>query len=116
MESLSKPINHLKPWLPLAAAVLAAVVAVSAQPPEPETPSSGAAQTGNITGKVTAGKGISVVWVEAAPGVTFPKPNKTATVSQKALRFVPHVMAIPAGETVDFLNGDNVQQHLLAGH
>jgi hypothetical protein len=63
-----------------------------------------------------AGKGISVVWLEAAPGSTFHKPNKTAMVSQKALRFVPHVMAIPAGETVDFLNGDNVQQHLLAGH
>ena len=106
-------VSHLKPWLPLAVAVLAAGVVVSAQSPEPETPAAGTTQTGNITGKVTAGKGISVVWLEAAPGSTFPKPNKPAMVSQKALRFVPHVMAIPAGETVDFLNGDNVQHNIF---
>ena len=113
MQSPSKlTVSHLKPWLPLAAAVLAAGVAVSAQPPE-AAPAPGPAQTDNITGKVMAGKGISVVWVEAMPGSTFPKPNKTATVSQKALRFVPHVIAIPAGETVDFLNGDNVQHNIF---
>jgi plastocyanin len=72
-----------------------------------------AAQAGNISGKVTAGKGNSVVWVEAMPGKTFPKPDKILTIDQKSLIFQPHILVVPAGATVDFRNGDNVQHNIF---
>jgi plastocyanin len=102
---------HLKPWLPLGAAVCVAGLVVNAQAPE-EKPDSAAGPACSITGKVTAGRGISVVWLEA-PGKTFPKPAKPMTISQKSLRFVPHVMMVPAGATVDFQNADDVQHNIF---
>jgi len=69
--------------------------------------------SGNITGKVTAGKGISVVWVEAIPGKTPPKPDKPLTMDQKSLLFQPHIMVAPVGATVQFLNSDNVQHNIF---
>ena len=106
-------LNFLKPWLPLAAAAVAAGIVVSAQAPDAERTGSAGPRTGNITGKVNAGKGISVVWVEGTPGKTFGKPAKAPVISQKALKFVPHVMAVPVGASVDFLNGDNVQHNIF---
>lgn len=93
---------HWKPWLPVGAAVLLAGLMVNGQ----DSPAS------SITGKITAGKGISVVWLEA-PGKTFPKPAKSIMISQKSLRFVPHVLMVPAGATVDFQNGDDVQHNIF---
>jgi plastocyanin len=72
-----------------------------------------AAQAANINGKVTAGKGNSVVWVEAVPAKTFPKADKTLTIDQKALTFQPHIVVVPAGATVDFRNSDNVQHNIF---
>ena len=72
-----------------------------------------AADAGNITGRVTAGKGISVVWVEGVAGKTFPKPDKPLTMDQKSLLFQPHILVAPAGTTVQFLNSDNVQHNIF---
>jgi plastocyanin len=72
-----------------------------------------AAHAGSISGKVGAGKGASVVWVEAIPGKTFPKPDKPFTMDQKSLLFQPHVMAVQVGATVEFLNSDNVQHNIF---
>jgi plastocyanin len=72
-----------------------------------------AADAGSITGKVTSGKGISVVWVEAIPGKTFPKPDKPITMDQKSLLFQPHIMVAPLGASVEFLNSDNVQHNIF---
>jgi len=102
---------HWKPWLPLGAAVLAAGLMVNAQAPE-DKGNSEAGPACSISGKVTAGRGPSVVWLEA-PGKTFPKPAKPVTISQKSLRFVPHVLMVPAGATVDFANGDDVQHNIF---
>lgn len=104
-------ITHLKLWLPLGAAVLAAGLAVNAQAPEEKTDSA-PGPAGSITGKITAGRGISVAWLEA-PGKTFPKPAKPFAISQKSLRFVPHVMMVPVGAEVDFQNGDDVQHNIF---
>ena len=71
------------------------------------------AQAGNISGRVTAGKGNSVVWVEAIAGKTFPKPDKPFAMDQKRLLFQPHIMAVPVGATVEFLNSDNVQHNIF---
>lgn len=71
------------------------------------------AQAGNISGKVTAGKGTSVVWVEAVAGKTFPKPDKPVVIDQKSLLFQPHIMVAPVGTTVEFQNSDNVQHNIF---
>ena len=72
-----------------------------------------AAHAGNITGKVAAGKGVSVVWVEAVAGKTFPKPEKPMQMDQKSLLFQPHLLVGPVGATVEFLNSDNVAHNIF---
>jgi plastocyanin len=113
-------VTYWRQWLPLAATVLvtgllARAQAIDTTPSASDTnaPASKDAQVGNIIGKVNAGKGISVVWVEAALGMTLPKPAKPFTVSQKNLRFEPHILAVPVGAAVDFQNGDTVQHNIF---
>ena len=74
---------------------------------------SGVMMAGNLTGKVTAGKGNSVVYVEAIPGKEFPPPAKHIVMDQKGLLFQPHIEIIPVGATVDFLNSDKVQHNIF---
>ena len=72
-----------------------------------------AAHAGNINGKVTAGKGVSVVWVEAVAGKASPKPDKPLQMDQKSLLFQPHILVAPVGATVEFLNSDNVAHNIF---
>ena len=72
-----------------------------------------AAQAGEISGKVAAGKGISVVYVEAVPGKTFPAPATPLQMDQKSLLFQPHILVAPVGATVEFLNSDKVQHNIF---
>jgi plastocyanin len=83
--------------LPAATLVLAAVLGFSR---------AGAAG-GSITGTVTA-TGLSsndnaVVFVEQATGTFTPG---TATVDQKSMQFMPHVLPVVLGTTVKFVNSD----------
>jgi plastocyanin len=72
-----------------------------------------AVQAGDISGKVTAGKGASVVYVEAVAGKTFPAPAKPLAMDQKSLTFQPHLLIAPVGATVEFLNSDNVAHNIF---
>jgi plastocyanin len=72
----------------------------------------GTALAGEIKGKVTA-QGMRspewiVVYVDTIQGKTFTPPSEHALVDQKKLTFVPHVIAVVKGTTVDFLNSDPV--------
>jgi len=49
----------------------------------------------------------AVVYVGAIKGKTFPAPKQHAKIDQKDLLFVPHVLAVQQGATVDFLNSDS---------
>ena len=69
------------------------------------------AVAGTIAGKVSGGAGESVVYVDAIPGKTFPAPSKQPVMNQKGLAFVPHILVVQAGTTVEFLNSDNVQHN-----
>ncbi len=71
------------------------------------------ASAGEISGKVTAGKGISVVYVEAVAGKTFPAPAKPLQMDQKSLLFQPHILVAPVNATVEFLNSDKVQHNIF---
>lgn len=71
------------------------------------------AWAGSIAGKVTGMKGHSVVYVDTIAGKTFPAPKQHAVMDQKGLLFLPHVMAVQQGTTVEFLNSDNVQHNVF---
>ncbi len=83
-------------------AVLVAVIAFNA-----------AAIAGTIHGKVSGVKGESVVYVEAVAGKTFPAPTQHITIDQKGLMFVPHIVVIQQGTTVEFLNSDSVAHNVF---
>lgn len=68
---------------------------------------------GEISGTVNPPKAGSVVYVEAIPGKTFPAPAKPFIMDQKSLLFQPHVLAVPVGATVQFLNSDKVQHNIF---
>ncbi len=48
-----------------------------------------------------------VVYLEKVAGNGFPPPVKYKRIDQKGLAFIPHVLAIQKGTTVEFLNNDN---------
>ena len=67
---------------------------------------------GEIKGKVTA-QGMRsaqdiAVYVDAIPGKTFTPPANAPVEDQKHMTFVPHVLVVLKGTTVQFLNSDPV--------
>ena len=91
----------------IARTVVASLCAASAVP--------ALAQTGIITGKVEATPpkylAETVVYVKQAPGTFAPT---TAAVDQKSLSFIPHVLVVTKGDTVKFLNHDNVAHNVYS--
>jgi plastocyanin len=69
-----------------------------------------AVQAGEVKGTVTAAGGSAAknaaVWVGAIPGKTFAPPAKHAIIDQNHLKFIPHVLVILKGTTVEFLNSE----------
>ena len=57
----------------------------------------------------------SVVYLESAPSLAFPdvEPQR-ATLDQRNETFVPHVLAITVGTTVDFPNSDRVYHNVFS--
>ena len=75
----------------------------------------GAASAGTITGKVKL-KGDdkqAVVYVESAPG-TFAAPKNHAQMDQKGMTFIPYILPVLAGTTVDFANSDAVDHNVFS--
>jgi plastocyanin len=74
-----------------------------------------AQQGGTITGKVEATpakfREETVVYLKEAPATP---PKAKHAMDQKALKFVPHVLAIAKGDTVDFLNHDKVAHNVYS--
>jgi plastocyanin len=57
----------------------------------------------------------SVVYLEAAPQGAFEEPERTRVVlDQRDQTFVPHVLAIITGTTVDFLNSDRTFHNVFS--
>jgi len=57
----------------------------------------------------------SVVYLESAPSLAFPdvEPQR-ATLDQRNETFVPHVLAVTVGTTVDFPNSDNIYHNVFS--
>jgi plastocyanin len=57
----------------------------------------------------------SVVYLESAPSLAFPdREPQRATMDQRNETFVPHVLAITVGTTVDFPNSDNIYHNVFS--
>ncbi len=78
---------------------------------------SSALVAGDIRGKVKARgwkhSGDAVVHIDKIPG-TFPVPEKHAAMDQKNLVFIPHVLPVLAGTTVDYQNSDDVLHNVFS--
>ena len=72
-----------------------------------------AANGATLSGKVSGGKGASVVYVDTIAGKTFPAPTEKVTIDQKGLLFQPHLAVVQVGATVDFLNSDKVAHNIF---
>jgi plastocyanin len=75
-----------------------------------------AVPAGTIKGKVTAKRTKdlpnTVVFVDSIPG-DFKPPKEHVLMNQKNLVFIPHVLPVLAGTTVDFLNSDDVAHNVF---
>jgi plastocyanin len=70
---------------------------------------------GTISGKVDAAPAKyleeTVVYLKSVPGTYKPS---SITVDQKGMKFVPHVAAITAGDTVNYANHDGVDHNVFS--
>lgn len=73
---------------------------------------------GEIKGtvKLLGGRGIeyAIVYVERIEGKDFLPSPKNAIVDQVRMTFVPHVLPIIAGTTVDFPNSDSTRHNVFS--
>ena len=72
----------------------------------------GASRANEIKGKVSV-QGIKsaeniAVYVDSIAGKTFEAPKDHVVVDQRKMAFIPHVVAVQQGTSVDFLNSDPV--------
>jgi plastocyanin len=70
---------------------------------------------GTITGsvKIKGAAQPAVVYVEAAPG-NFAPPAAHARVDQQKMTFIPYLLPVVLGTTVDFLNHDAVNHNVFS--
>ncbi|HEX9050420.1 MAG TPA: carboxypeptidase regulatory-like domain-containing protein [Anaeromyxobacter sp.] len=96
-------MNHPLP-LRRAAASLACALALPAL-----------AEGGTVTGKVgaTPAKYLpeTVVYLKAVAGTYAPRKH---TMDQRGMQFLPHVLPITQGDTVEFLNNDHVAHNVYS--
>jgi plastocyanin len=75
-----------------------------------------ASWAGEIKGQVSAGsfsvKSV-VIYLDVIPGKTFDAPAKPVVMDQRHLEFVPHVLMVVKGTTVDFLNSDSTLHNVF---
>lgn len=73
------------------------------------------ASAGTITGtlKLKGDPAPSIIYVESATG-TFAAPTAHARVDQKGMAFIPYLLPIVVGATVDFANSDAVNHNVFS--
>jgi plastocyanin len=56
----------------------------------------------------------TLVWLDPAGGKPLKKPGSTFTMTTRSKAFLPHVVAVPAGSTVNFPNEDPIAHNLFS--
>jgi len=70
---------------------------------------------GSVAGGGNNGPGGAVVILRRAEGTTpKPRPMRIRAVIQKDKRFIPHVLAVPLGATVEFRNDDEIFHNVFS--
>jgi plastocyanin len=76
------------------------------------------AYAGDIIGTVkatgTKDSGNAIIFLEKVEGKTFSPPSEHAVMNQKNMTFIPHVLPVLAGTTVDFQNNDDVLHNVFS--
>ncbi|HEY4183986.1 MAG TPA: hypothetical protein VGP07_02915 [Polyangia bacterium] len=71
--------------------------------------------SGTVTGGGTLGPGGTVIWLKRVDGPTpRPAPARGKVVTQRNKTFLPRVLAVPVGTTVDFRNEDDVFHNVFS--
>jgi plastocyanin len=65
-----------------------------------------------VSGTVKA-SGASAVVLEPVPAKTFPASGQTVTMDQRGLKFIPSLLVIQQGTTVEFRNSDTVSHNIF---
>jgi plastocyanin len=92
---------------------------ITMTPMEPEAPQKVAptlfAVTGVVSGGGSHGPGGAVIILRRTDGTT-PKPRaqRVKAVIQRDKRFIPHVLAVPVGATVEFRNEDDLFHNVFS--
>jgi plastocyanin len=68
---------------------------------------------GTVKATGLASNADAVVYIEQAPG-TFQPPAKAADMDQRKMQFIPHVLPVMAGTTVNFLNSDPTPHNVFS--
>lgn len=73
--------------------------------------------TGTVAGAVkhfSVQKYLTVVYIEDIAGHKFSPPKTNPTVDQKGKVFLPHVLVVVAGTTVEFMNSDSFKHNVYS--
>ena len=73
----------------------------------------GAGITGTVKVTGLASSSVAVVYVLQAPG-TFNRPAKPVEMDQRKMQFIPHVLPVVLGTTVQFLNSDPTHHNVFS--
>lgn len=68
---------------------------------------------GNVQAKPSKYRKNVAVYIDKIPGKEFPPPAEHAVMDQIKLIFVPHVLPVLVGTTVDFVNSDSVLHNVF---
>lgn len=76
-------------------------------------PASAGDVKGTVTAKGAKHGGNAVIYIDKIEGKVFDPPKEHVVVDQKNLTFVPHVVPVLVGTTVEFLNSDDVLHNVF---
>jgi plastocyanin len=84
-------------------ATLVGLLALTVVPPAGRAAAAGSSIAGTVKATGLASNADAVIFIEDAQGG---KPSAPATMDQRKMQFIPHVLPVAVGTTVKFLNSD----------